>query len=262
MIKKTILTFLCLILISGSTGNASPIANPTVAIPDARASVGISYHLGGYSITADTVPCMLNRVDARLSYSPVSMINFGIDLGAVQMSVAGDTGVTDTVGVFDGNFGFSGGGHLKVSSPFFFNERLAVVGIAKATYFTSENDQGAFYGGTDGAGVLGVQFHIPGFGYITAGPMLYVIMGENRSYNDISGEYSNVNNLRGWLSIDFFPRMKIASNNLPYISFEISLSPEADFNNRAPIEEFSFSISVGTVTKRLYGEMTDIEWQP
>ncbi|MBD3319648.1 MAG: hypothetical protein GF350_00970 [Chitinivibrionales bacterium] len=261
MIQKKVF-FAFLILMHYVPVHASTIANPAVAIPDARVSIGLSYNLGGHSITSDTVPCVLNRIDARLSYSPSMLINFGIDLGAAQMSVAGDTSRTDTVGVFEGKFGFSGGGHLKVSTPFFFNDIAALVGIAKATYFSSENEETALYGGVDGAGVLGVQFHIPGFGYITAGPMLYVIMGENRSYDGNSGEYFNANNLRGWLSIDFFPQMKIASTNLPYISFEIAISPEANFGGRAPVEEFGFSICVGTVTKRLYGETTDVEWEP
>jgi hypothetical protein len=178
------------------------------------------------------------------------------------MEVAAETTSTDTFAAFHGNFGFSGGAHLKASTPFFFNDFLAVVGIAQATYFSSENKWSAQYGGIDVSGGAGIQIHVSRFGYITLGSEVDLIEGTNRGFDGAEGTYSNLNNIRGWLAVDFFPAFAMGGGTKPYVSVEVSVSPEAEFGGNVPIREFGFSVCLGSVTKRLYGEETDVEWQP
>ena len=107
------------------------------------------------------------------------------------------------IGVFHGAYGFSGGVHLKACSPPFVRDMVGVVGLAQATMFSSENEHGAYYGGFDGAGALGISVRFPRFGSVAAGAKLYVIEGGNRSYlesEDAEHHYSNRNNVRGWLA--------------------------------------------------------------
>jgi hypothetical protein len=239
------------------------LADPAVMLPAARIAIAGSYDLGGYTITNDSVPCIMNRFHGSVTYAPFPFLNIGFDAGASQMDVAADTTFKDTIGVFHGNYGFSGGLHLKLGSEFFYDGLVRIIGLCQATYFTTSNAQGAVYSGKDVAGVIGLQFHINHFGYVSTGPQLYLIEGDNKSYNSsLKRPYSNVNNLRGWLAFDYFPQDKLMSNNKLFISFEMSVSPKVAFNKRAPLQEASFSISLGSITKRLYGEESEIEWAP
>jgi hypothetical protein len=241
---------------------ASNLADPAAMVPAARMSVGASYDLGGFTITNDSVPCMMNRFMARMSFSPFSLLNFGIDAGATQMEIAGDTTARDTIGIFHGKYEFSGGGHLKLATPFYFNDLVCAVGILHGTYFSSKNNAGTVYGGMDANGGVGLQFHIHDFGYVTAGSSVYMIFGKNKSYTGQTGKYSNLNNVRGWLAIDYFPQAAAGSKNLLYISLEATVSPKATFNDRAPVQEMSVSVSIGSISRRLYGETSDVEWRP
>jgi hypothetical protein len=255
-----VFAFLCGIAITRIP--ASNLADPTVLVQAARLSAGASYDLGGFSLTNDSVPCILNRFEARMSYAPFSFVNFGIDAGATQMEVAGDTTATDTIGIFHGKYAFSGGGHLKLGTPFFFNDLLSAVGILHGTYFSSKNNAGTVYSGIDANGGVGLQFHIRDFGYVTAGSSVYLIFGKNKSYDGQAGKYSNINNVRGWLAIDYFPTIAAGSKNLLYISLELTASPKATFNGRAPVQEMSVSVSIGSITRKLYGQESEVEWKP
>jgi hypothetical protein len=260
--KRTI-TFGAILICATLTGVlGSNLADPAVLIPPARIAVGASYDLGGFSITNDTVPIVMNRFQARMSFSPFSFVNFGIDAGAMQMEVASDTTATDTFSVFHGKYGFCGGGHLKLGTPFFYNGLVSAIGIFHGTYFSSRNDAGAVYGGMDANGGVGLQFHVHDFGYITAGSSVYLIHGKNKSHAGQEGKYSNVNNVRGWLALDYFPTAAIGSKNSMYISLEVSVSPKLRFSNRAPVQEMSVSVSIGSISRRLYGQTSDVEWKP
>jgi hypothetical protein len=253
---------LLILLTSVIASTGSNLGNPAVSIPVSRIAVGASYHVGGYTITNLEIPSIFNRIHARLEYSLLSNISLGIDLGAAQIEVDKFTTGEDTFPVFHGKFGFSGGAHLKISSPFFLKKSLAITAIGSATTFSSKNTSNALYGGFDGAGAIGVQFHIPRFGYISAGPMVYLIKGDNESYDGIKGKYSNINNIRGWMTIDFFPDLKEMSSNKPYISLEVSASPAADYSKRIPLQEFSISICIGSISKRLFGVENGVDWKP
>jgi hypothetical protein len=254
--KKLLIYWFLTVVTSAKAGN---LANPAITLPDARIAIGASYHLGGYSLTNQEIPALFNRINGRVEYGPFKYLTIGVDVGAAQVEV---DRYHDTLEVFHGKFGISGGGHLKASTPSFFNQSLSIVALAQATYFKSENEFSAYYSGIDGTSAVGLQVHIPGFGYISAGPWIYIIQGTNKGFNGTTGFYSNTDNLRGWLAIDFFPKLKEVSSNKPYISLEISVSPKANVSERIPVQAFSVSLSVGAITKRLYGVESDIEWEP
>jgi len=253
---------LLIVLSIAALSMASNMANPAAAIPEARVAVGASYHLGGYTLTNEEIPAIFNRLHARVHYAPSSLLGFGIDLGTAQIDVDKSGSGSESIPLFHGKFGFSGGAHLRVSSPFFLKEHISLMGIGQATYFSSENKHGASYSGFDGSGAVGVQFHIPGFGYISAGPLVYIIQGSNKHYTGGTDFFSNANNLRGWISIDFFPKMKDLFSNKAYVSLEFSASPLINASSRIPVQEFSISLSIGSVTGRLYGTQSDMDWEP
>jgi hypothetical protein len=254
------LTLLLLLFVSNVY--SSNLANPAVSVPASRITIGASYLASGYTITNMEIPSLFNRVHARVAYSLLSNVSIGIDLGVTQIEVDKYTIGEDSFPVFHGKFGFSGGAHLKLSTPFFLKKTIALTCIGNATTFSSKNTSGALYGGFDGAGAVGVQFHIKHFGYISAGPMMYLIKGENVSFDGTKGKYSNINNLRGWLAIDFFPDFKEMSSNKPFITLEITASPEANYSKRIPLQEFSVSLCIGSITKKLSGIENGIDWKP
>jgi len=239
--------------------NAAPLST---ILPVARMALGGGYELGGNTISNDSVASISNRMHGFLAFAPFSFLTIGIDAGATQMDVAADTNARDTFGIFHGNYGFSGGAHISLGTPFFYNGLFRVVCLGKATIFSSANTEGAVYGGKDGVGALGLQFHIARFGYITAGPQVYLIQGQNKSYSGTRHKYSNINNVRGWIALDFFPPDKLESKNKFFISLEASIGPRIAFGKQAPVQEFGFSVSLGSITKRLYGEESEVEWAP
>ncbi len=251
-----------LLILAVSMLYSSNLANPAVSVPASRITISASYLVSGYTITNLEIPSLFNRVHARVDYSLLSNLSIGIDAGVTQIDVEKYSIGFDSFPVFHGKFGYSGGAHLKISSPFFLKKTIAFTGIGSATTFLSQNKDKASYGGFDGAGAVGIQFHIPRFGYITAGPMMYLIKGKNESYDGIKGKYSNINNLRGWLAIDFFPDLKEMSSNKPFITLEITASPEADYSKRIPLQEFSVSICIGSITKKMRGIENGVEWKP
>jgi len=268
MLNKKIFTILpAALLCLTAVSFGANLANPAAQIPDARLAIGASYFLGGSTITNMEIPMMTNRAGARVSYAPIRYVNFGVDFGTAQISVDQYTyGRGDTIPVFDGRFGWFAGGHLKVSSPFF-ADRVSVFGLANGNFFRSENKQHAYYGGKEGVGIVGAQLRIPRFGYVSVGPHVYLIMGENRAYDGkvtgITGTYSNIYNVRGWIAVDYFPEAEIFNfwgGQKPYASMEFTMSPKVGGSTkRVPIQEFSISVSVGVITQRLYGADREAE---
>jgi hypothetical protein len=246
---------------------ASSLANPASMMPAGRIAIGASYHLGGYSITDSSIGSVMNRFHARITYSPLQYVNFGIDIGTTQMDVDSTTiysSATDSVGThystFQGGYGFSFGAHLKAGTPRFFNDMVGIVGIGAVTMFSSTNEKSAKYSGWDGSGALGLQFRIPKFGYVTAGTKLYMIKGDNESYNGQKGYFWNTDNVQGWLAIDFVPTFKGQMKGNPYFSVEMTMVPGVEFGGSVPIRGFSLSIAVGWISPRLYGEeFEDVE---
>jgi hypothetical protein len=227
---------------------------PAAVLPPARVAVGLSYHLGGNTIANDEVASILNRYGLRVSYSPLEYVDFGLNGGVAQMEVASLVTRSDTIGVFHGGYGFSGGGHLKLTSPFLLKNTLGFVGIVQATMFSSTNKHKAQYRGIDGAGAVGLQVRLAGFGFASAGAKVYYIRGRNKGYDGSGGRYSNVNNIRGWLALDCIPPLRGEIKGKPYFSFELSISPDADFADDVAVKEMSFSVSVGWISPQLYGE--------
>lgn len=252
---------ICLALIAIPSQSAT-LAEPSVCIPEARMAIGVSYNLGAYTISNREIPSILNNFSMRVSYAPSALLNFGLDGGASQFLVVSDTTATDTLATFQGKYAIAFGGHLKFSSPFFIKKSTAIIFQGAINYFNSTNDYKANYAGLDIQGIAGLQFHINKFGYITIGPNISFINGTNKGYEGTTGSFSNINNIRGYIAIDYFPKMAVASKNKSFISFEFSASPAINYQRRAPLEELSFSISIGAITPRLYGQETSIEWEP
>lgn len=264
MINRRILSLhFCLLLVLVTSTLASNLTNPLVPIPTARVGIGLSYHLGGYTITNRKIPSLMNRYHCRISYSPITYFNIGFDCGFSQIDVASDSATQPAVGIFHGNNQFSYGGNVKISTPLLM-DFIGLLSIVQATGFKSENKHGTVYEGYDGTGAVGIILHINNFGYIAAGSKVYYIHGNNRSSRTgIESFFSNINNVRGWFAVDYFPKLqKLISSQLPYFSFEVSVAPDVKFNKRAPIQEISFSVSLGLITKRLYGEVSEVEWHP
>jgi hypothetical protein len=253
------------------------LANPAAQVADARMTIGLSYYIGGADITNMEIPMTMNRVSTRIGYSPIRFFNFGADLGVAQVSVDKYTLNGNDISAFVGDYGWSFGGHAKLSSPYIANV-VSAMAIGNANYFRSINridsDTYSYYGGTDIIAAAGLQFRIPNFGYVTLGPQLYMIMGENKGYEGPKGTFSNINNMRAWVAIDhYFPDFKEFAGNLKYYaSLEFTASPKIntslEFNpypkintssKRALIQEFSISLSIGAITDRLYGVYSDVE---
>jgi hypothetical protein len=262
MKNSTVSGFLCCLLLVAASGHASNLGSPSTLIPTARLALSASYDAGGYPISNNSVPCMMNRFEGGCTFAPLSFLNLGVNAGACRVDVAGDTSVADTVGIFNGGYGFSAGMHVVLGSGFFYNDLFRFIGIAKGTYFSSKDANEVVYKGFDAAAVVGFQFRIPRFGFISLGPELYLIEGKNKDYLGRNDDYSNTSNLRGWLSVDFFPKEKIASDNKLFISLEAAFTPNVEFNKRAPMQEIRLSVGVGAITKRLYGEVSEVDWAP
>jgi len=261
MNKKTIVLIFSILTLAAAAFAAN-LANPATQVSDARMSFGVSYYIGGADITDYEIPMMMNRVCGRVSYAPIRYVNFGLDFGTTQISVDKySLNDRDTVPVFEGRFGGVIGGHLKLTSPYF-GEYVALLGIGNVNYFRSTNKPGAFYGGVDVAVAAGAQLRIPNIGYLSAGPQIYYIAGENKAFNSKEkGKYSPVNNVRAFIAFDYFPEDAfIMWDHKPYVSIEFTASPKINGSKRAPIREFSFSVSIGAITQRLYGEDTGIEY--
>jgi hypothetical protein len=234
-------------------GYASNLANPASALPAANLLVGASYNVGGYTLTNLNIPAMFNRFHGRIEYAPITYLNIGIDLGATQIDVDRYVSSGDTIDLFHGNYGFSGGAHLKLSTPLILKKTISFFAIGQATSFSSKNDGGAEYGGLDGAGVIGLQFRIPNFGFISVGPMVYMIEGDAQGADGKKEFYSNSNNVRGWMAIDYYLKGNELSKGNAYLSVEFSASPKANYSSRIPIQEFSISVSLGYISGKIYG---------
>ncbi|MCL2218785.1 MAG: hypothetical protein FWC23_02580 [Chitinispirillia bacterium] len=252
--KKYFALILPVLLLAAAQSAATNLANPAAQIPGARMSFGASYYLGGADITNLEIPMMINRIGGRVSYAPVPYVNFGADFGTAQVSVDQYAIGRDIIPIFNGNLGWSVGGHLKLSTPYIANT-FAVLALGHVNYFSSANKLKAYYAGTDIAAAAGLQFRIPGGGVLSFGPQLYMIEGANKGFNGEKDKYKAVNNMRAWIAFDYFPEETfIMWDQKPYVSIEFTASPKISGSRRAPIQEFGVSISVGAITQRLYGE--------
>jgi len=255
--NKTIVLIFTILTLAAATFAAN-LANPAAQVGDARLAFGASYYLGGADITDYKIPMMMNRIGGRVSFSPVRYANIGVDFGSAQVSVdryVYTIGPPDTIPLFDGNFGWFAGGHLKLSSPYIAGYVSAMV-LGSVTYFRSANDHEAHYAGLDITAAGGPQIRIQNIGlFISLGPQLYLIDGKNKGDDKVTNNYSNVNNMRAWIALDYFPKeVPLTWNYKPYVSVEFTASPKIGGSKRTPIREFSLSFSMGATSQRLYGQ--------
>ena len=244
------------ILLTAISSYALNLATPLVPIPAGRLSASASYEFDGVTIANRAVPTVMNRIMASGTISPTQYFNAGLDLGVSQIDVASDSAST----LFHGKFSFAGGVNIKLATPLIKNI-FGFIAIAKGGWYNSpEKDADRYYQGLDVAGAVGPIFHIPSFGYIALGPKMYYMHGDAFG----AGTYHNINNLRGWIAVEYFPKMKESSKMLPFITLEGSISPEASVkSSRAPIMEFGASLTFGGVTSKLFGNNNkQKDWMP
>lgn len=237
------------------------VAFPSVAIPEARFGVGASYDITtGDLYGVDDVPFSMNTINASFTFAPVSVMNFGVDIGTRNVRIYSSDEVFD----FRGKMGFSAGGHLRLSTPLL-KDVFGATALIKGAWFYSKNDYDAFYRGVDVTGALGFVFHIKQVGYISFGGKYFEIFGENQGFNDINtSSWSNDETLGGWVAFDFFPKMKQQGSYIPFVTLEAGVFPGASAfrGDKSGIHNLSFSVTIGAITQRLYGESTELEWCP
>lgn len=245
-VKKSLV--FALSLCAAAAASAANLAVPAAQVGDGRVSFGASYVAVGADITNDEIPLTIGGIIGHVSYAPVRYVNFGLDFGTARVGVdAFLPAGADTVRAFDGDFGWSAGGHLKLATPYFWDV-LSILGAANGNFFRSTNKAGAYYGGVDAAAALGIQFRIPN-GALTIGPQLYLILGENKGISGDKNTYTNLHNARVWLAYDFIPDVvPFGGDHKPYVSIEFTAAPKIDENNNRPsISGFSVSLSVGAI---------------
>ncbi|MDR0303682.1 MAG: hypothetical protein LBH98_02775 [Chitinispirillales bacterium] len=237
------------------------VAYPLTPVPSARFATAISYDMyGGYlykpSISGATVT--LQGFNASFTYSPITFINFGFDLGERNVKIF----THDEQYRFDGKIGFAGGTHAKFATPYF-NELIGVVGFVRALWFSSETKNETYYGGMDFTGAGGLSFRVKNFGYISLGAKYFEIVGKNGEVSGTqSGSWGNEDVFGGWVSFDMFPKIPVRKH-IPFFSIELCLFPGADaFDGTKPaIRNASFNLTIGAITNRLYGN-SDKDWTP
>jgi hypothetical protein len=242
----------CLLLFGIMTCSfAANVANPGSLQSGANISAGASYHLGGYTLTNKKIPALFNRFHGRFDYTPWQFLSLGIDLGTIQLDVERYTSGTQSIGLFHGKYGFSGGAHLRLATPYIIKQSTSVFMFGQATMFKSKNEYEESYEGIDGTGVIAIQLKLGKIGAVSIGPLVYLIEGENKSRSGIINTYSNINNVRGWIAFDYLIVNKDNPDSKTYITLEFSASPKANYSKRIPIQEFSVSLAAGFISGKL-----------
>lgn len=251
---------LTLVLFLSSLVVASNLTAPATPIPDARLSLGLSYNLEGHELYKSDVEAysLTNRLCVSVIFAPISNINIGLDIGAGNVAINS----TEAIREYRGDIGFAGGLNTKLSTNFI-NDRFAFMGIMKSTWFLSEGSAESRYSGMDLSAGAGPIIHINNFGYIAAGVKYQEIVGKNMDYSGNEGKWSNDKTLGGFFAIDYFPKSEMISNYIPYITFEVGIFPGAGLKQKeTSIDNISFGISFGAITKRLYGKKSELNWRP
>jgi hypothetical protein len=237
---------------AAGAGYSANLAIPAAPTGDGKTSFGVSYVAVSTEITNDEIPLTMNTIVGHISYAPVRYVNFGLDLGTAQVGVDGynlaATSGGDTIRAFDGDFGWTVGGHLKLITPYLF-DRVALIGAANGNFFRSSNSLKAFYGGIDVAAAAGLQIRVPN-GAFSIGPQIYMILGENKGVDAAKSTYTNRNNGGIWITYDFIPDVvPFGGEHKPYASIEFTASPKIDeTTDRPTLGGLSISISVGAIS--------------
>jgi hypothetical protein len=237
--------------------NAANFATPAAPIPEARFGIGLAYDISSFELYKDEEnSASISNIHADVSFAPITNINIGVNLGISSVKTFTAQDNYD----FKGNPGFAGGGSVKLSSPFI-KDLVGFIATTKAVWFMSKNSNDVEYKGLDINGVLGISVRIKEVGYISGGGKYYEIDGENISGTH-EATWSNSETIGGWLAFDYFPKSKLITEYIPYISFAFELFPGANFDGEAPINNMAFSVAFGALTKRVFGAKTEKQWRP
>ncbi len=259
---RFVTAFFAVIVCVSLNTEADNLANPLAPLPPARVAVGVSYNFEGHTITNMEVNSVMNRILLRGTYSPLEYIDIGAGLGAGNTEVESFTTSQDRYSpVFQGKYSFAWELSLQLTTPML-NDMFGLTSIINGSGFSSENDEKAEYSGHNATGGVGMLFHIPNIGYASAGARMHLIRGTSRSYSGKKGSFSNINNLRGWIAFEYYPKLENSNKTVPYLGIEVSLSPDAGVGGSVPIKDMGISLVIGAVTKRLYGKHEGAEWRP
>lgn len=286
---KSLIIFVFIILLNVSYSWAIGLSFPSTPVPTARFATGVSYdYYGGYMdydnnsklFWQDDLPVSLHGINAFFTYAPITYVNFGVELGARDANINPDKKFSLAQSELNGTLGFSAGAHLKFATPYF-SDVFGFVAAAKGTWFYSEGNSNKtewYY--IDGEGNMtpvnwnnngnivaingGISFHVKRFGYISFGAKYLDVMGKINLEPEIIEKTKWVNDayIGGWLALDYFPKTRI-EKFIPFISFELGFFPnDKPFDGGRPIlRNASFSVTVGAIMKRLYGD-DDENWRP
>jgi hypothetical protein len=254
---RKILLLLCLTAVcSWSAG----VSYPSAPVATARFATGISYeYSGGYLYNTSNIqlPYSIFGPSAFFTYALATCVNIGVDVGMRSVNIHHSNQYD-----FDGRMGISAGSHLKLATPYM-GDVFGIVTLVRGLWFYSEAKNDSYYSGLDLTGSGGLSFHIKGAGYLSFGVKYSEILGDNyTAHLNKDGEWSNDALLGGWIAFDYFPKSSI-KEFLPYLSFEFGFFPnDKPWHGTKPgLRNASFAISIGGVTKKLYGDKT-VNWRP
>lgn len=247
-------------LIAAVVSWGASVSYPFTPVPTARFATALSYDMYGIGLYKSNVAgasAMIHGFNASFTYSPITFINFGLDVGERKVDIF----TYDKSYNFDGKIGFAGGTHVKLATPYF-SDIIGIVGVARTLWFSSARHD-VYYGGMDFTGAGGISFHINSFGYISCGMKYFEIFGRTGGVQSpIGSNWSNDKVSGGFVSFDMFPKTS-ARKYIPFVSVELALFPqlEAFDGDRPAIRNASLSITIGGITNRLYGN-SDNDWRP
>jgi hypothetical protein len=279
MVNKIFLTLFLFALSSWAIG----VSFPTAPVPTARFATGVSYdYYGGYMsykesplFLTEDIPFNMHGIVAFVTFAPVTFINLGFDMGIRDVNAFYAEELYNMADNLTGQFGFSGGAHLKFATPYF-GDVFGIIAVGKWQSFYSEGNSDNtkwYYGdipvnwsnsGDIITGAGGFSFHVKNFGYISFGAKYLDIYGEVKVSPAVieKTKWSNDPMLGGWISADYFPRTNI-KNYIPFLSFEVGFFPDSKaFTGGNPVlKNASFSVTIGGITNPLYGN-SDKNWRP
>jgi hypothetical protein len=269
MIKHKLAIFFAFLAVASVFGGG--VSYPSAPVPAARFASGVSYdYIGGYLVRGDfnnlnatdpTPAYSLYGANIFFTYGLADFINVGVDLGLKDANV--HSSLPDYA--FNGKTGAAAGTHVKLSTAYM-GDVFAIVLFSRWHFFNSEDKgRSEYIRGQDFTASGAFSFHVKEFGYISMGAKFFNIDDkiDGEGYSDPKHSFRNDAFVGGWVGFDYFPKTAIKTY-LPFVSFELGFFPKSDSNvlEKKPVfRNISFSVTIGGITNRLYGNSDD-GWRP
>ncbi|MCL1946996.1 MAG: hypothetical protein FWF51_07615 [Chitinivibrionia bacterium] len=261
MIKHKLAIFFAFLAAASVFGGG--VSYPSATIPAARFASGVSYdYIGGYltlnSSTDPTPAYSLYGANIFFTYGLADFINAGVDLGLKDANIHS----SDPSFVFNGRMGAAAGTHVKLSTSYM-GDVFAIVLFSRFHFFYSEDKgRNEYNRGRDITASGAFSFHVKEFGYITMGAK-YLDITAKIYGKPAPPEFKNDALVGGWVAFDYFPKTAIKTY-LPFVSFELGFFPNSErkvLEKKPVFRNISFSVTIGGITNRLYGNSDD-GWRP